>query len=534
MNILRLFSILSIAAMMGAAGLLAADKPNVLFISVDDWNDWIGAHGNNQAKTPNLDRLAARGVVFRNAHASAVYCAPSRTSLMTGLNPHTTGSYHDQPHFAPGNHPDIKDLPMWFRENGYFTAGGGKIYHHMPGFIDRRGWDEYFHWSEHGKKKGWHLNSWGEGAPLPAEIPASPIAKYLYQKELERNPGKVAKKLNSHMEWGALRNDQEEKMADTICANWAAKRITDYKGDKPFFIAFGSYAPHKPNFVPQKYFDMYPIESVQLPEIVEGDIDDLPRNLRNRSKGRAAHVDAPMRDLKCRKQAVQGYLAALSYADAMVGRVLDALEKSPHANNTVIVLWSDNGYHLGEKGAWAKHTLWERTSNVPFIWAGPGIAKGATVDTTVSLLDTYPTLLGLCGLPKNPDNEGVSLVSVLAKPETAKDRTVLQGDRDQFALINKQWRYIRTLGGEQQLYKVDTDPGEHHNLAQNPEYKKKLNELSKQLPATVAKPGLRPRQLRLSVKGDDFEWKPRDLKGVNPYEKAPKGKKGGKQKKQLQ
>ena len=144
-----------------------AKQPNVLFISVDDWNDWVGAHGGNQAKTPNLDKLAARGVTFRYAHAAAVYCAPSRTSLMTGLNPHTTGCYYDEPHFAKQNQPEVKDLALWFRENGYFVTGGGKLYHHMPGFIDMRGWDDYFIWHEEFKTKGWGLKSWEGPAPLP-------------------------------------------------------------------------------------------------------------------------------------------------------------------------------------------------------------------------------------------------------------------------------------------------------------------------------------------------------------------------------
>jgi len=152
-------------AFTGPASAADSAKPNVLFISVDDWNDWIGFLGGNQAHTPNLDRLAARGVAFSYAHTSAVYCAPSRTSVMTGQNPHTTGCYHDQPHFYEGHHPNIKDIPQWFRDNGYHTAGGGKIYHHMPGFIDQRSWDSYFHWSEVGKAKAWYLNSWGEGCP---------------------------------------------------------------------------------------------------------------------------------------------------------------------------------------------------------------------------------------------------------------------------------------------------------------------------------------------------------------------------------
>lgn len=507
MKFLHRLAFFVIALAVGSLPALAQDRPNVLFISVDDWNDWVGSFGNNQAITPNLDRLAAGGVAFRNAHASAVYCAPSRTSLMTGRNPHSIGAYHDQPHFAPQNHPELKDLSLWFRENGYYTAGGGKLYHHMPGFIDFRGWDEYFHWSEIGKSKAWHLNSWGEGAPLPSEIPASPIAKYLFEKEQARSPEKDPKKLNSHMEWAVLPDDLEEEMADTICANWAAEFLTNYADEKPFFLGFGSYAPHKPNFVPQKYFKMYPLPEVEQAGMFPGDLNDLPPLLKKKALNRKAHIDTPMRELKCGKKAVRGYLAALSYTDAMVGRVLDALAASPHADNTVIVLWSDNGYHLGEKGAWAKHTLWERTSNVPFIWAGPGIERGATVDTTVSLLDTYPTLVELCGLPANPRNEGTSLAAILADPESAKDRTVLQGDSDQFALINQTWRYVRTTGGEEQLYRVDQDPGEHDNLADDPKFLATLKEFRAQLPTEIAKAGKRPKELKLVIDGESFSWK---------------------------
>jgi len=500
---------------------VAAQKPNVLFISVDDWNDWVGGFGGNQARTPNLDRLMRQGVTFRNAHTSAVYCAPSRTSLMTGMQPFSIGAYHDQPHFAPGNQPDLKDIPRWFKDNGYHVSGGGKIYHHMPGFIDMRSWDSYFHWSEVGKRKGWHLNSWGEGAPLPEELPSSPIAKYLYEQQQKKNPGKEIRKLNSHMEWAMLPNEDEPKMADTICANWAADFVRNYDKDEPFFLAFGSYAPHKPNFVPQKYFEMYPLPDVNAPGYHPGDLDDLPPALRKKSQRRKDHIDSPLKKLKSAKKAVRGYLASLSYADAMVGRVLDALAESPHAKNTIIVLWSDNGYHLGEKGAWAKHTLWERTSNVPFIWAGPGIARDVKVDKTVSLLDTFPTLLSLCELPENPANEGVSLADILHDPSAAKDRTVIQCDGgDQFALINQNWRYVRTSGNEEQLYNVKSDPQEHRNLATDPAYQEQLDSFRAQVPVNVAGPGLRPKQLKLVLDGDSFEWAEKKNQKTNPYERA--------------
>ncbi len=234
----------------------------------------------------------------------------------------------------------------------------------------------------------------------------------------------------------------------------------------------------------------------------------VPPLLRKRTIARKNRDDKVIRDLKSGKKMVRGYLAALSYADAMVGRVLDALENGPHADNTIVVLWSDNGYHLGEKGCWAKHTLWERTSKVPFIWAGPGIARGSTVDTTVGLLDTYPTLLELCGLPANPANEGVSLASVLETPDAAKDRTVIQCNHDSFALINQRWRYTRYGNGEEELYHVSKDPREHNNLAKSPDYADVIAEYRKRVPKKLTPQGRGPKSgtLRAKYEDESFRW----------------------------
>ena len=489
----------------------ATDRPNVLFISVDDWNDWVGCFGGNQAKTPNLDRLAKKGTIFRNAHSSAVYCAPSRTSLLTGRNLHTTGCYYDEPHFAKQNHPEITDLPAWFNRHGYYTAGGGKLYHHMPGFIDMRGWDYYFHWNPKLKKKGWGLMSWEAPAPLPEYVPFSPVVVQMSGKprmrvaELPERP-----EVDAHMEWGPLSNSDEEKMADTICTQWAVDFLSK-EYDKPFFLGFGLYAPHKPNYVPQKYFDLYQLKDIKTPKPLKDDLNDLPPIAKKRSLSRKKHVHDQVVAVKARKKAVQGYLAALSYADAMVGRVLDALEKSSHADNTIVVLWSDNGYHLGEKFAWAKHTLWERTSNVPFIWAGPGISEGAIIDTTVSLLDTYPTLVELAGIPANRNNEGLSLAPMLKDPTEAKDRTVIQTlAQNRFSLINQKWRYIHHAHNEEELYDLSKDPHEYHNLAENLEYAEVLKQFRSQHPQEFAPQamGIKARNLRPKFSGESFEWHP--------------------------
>lgn len=428
---------------------------------------------------------------------------------MTGLLPSTSGCYTDEPHHAATNLPDTRDIALWFREHGYHVTGGGKLYHHMPGFIDMRGWHDYFIWDPAHKESGWRLNSWhGPNAPLPAEVPSSPIAKYLHEQELKKNPNLNRERVNSHMEWGALANDDEEKMADTICTEWAADFLRQAKAPKgqPFFLGYGLYAPHKPNFVPQKYFDLYPLKALPVPRMAKGDLDDLPPIMRKRQQKRREKIDLPLRELKAGKKALQGYLAALSYADAMIGRVLDALEASPYAENTIIVLWSDNGYHLGEKGHWAKHTLWERTSNIPFLWAGPGIAEGEKVDTTVSLLDIYPTLTELCDLPENTEVEGHSLVSVLQQPATASDRTVLQINGQSVAAINSQYRYIRYDHGEEELYDVQADPDELTNLAESTDHADAKAAMAEHLPAAFAEPLKNPRDLFLKRDGVEFEW----------------------------
>jgi len=414
------------AGLHGRPGASQTERPNALFLAVDDWNDMVGALGDNQAITPNLDRLAKRGVAFTNAHTPASYCAPARTALMTGLYPTTTGCYFDEPHMY--NRPDVVDLPAHFGQNGYMVHGGGKLYHHMPGFIDFRGWDEYFIWHEEWKKRGWGLYAWDGPAPLPPEVPASPIAKRFVE---------TGKHSANYMDRAILPNDAEERMADTKCANWSADFLKQ-DHEKPFFLGFGTFAPHKPNYVPRKYFDLYPPESIKLPPWKADDLDDLPPLLKAQIGRRREKAHDELVAMNEAKNAVRGYLAALSYADAMMGRVLDALDGSPHAENTIVVLC----YHLGEKGCWAKKTLWERTSNVPLLWAGPGIPQGVTLDTTVSIIDTYPTLAELCGLPKS-GLDGASLAPIFRDPSAAKDRTVLQTHEESISVIDGGWRYTR-------------------------------------------------------------------------------------------
>lgn len=480
----------------------AAGHPNVLFIAVDDMNDWVGAMGNTQAKTPHIDRLAGRGVMFQNAHTAATYCTPSRTALMTGLYPSTTGCYGEEVFFHAN--PAWQDLPAYFKANGYKTHGGGKLYHHMPGYVDQRGWDDFFFWKEANRNKGWCVDSWGEGAPNPSRRPNSPATIELMEQLKAKG---IKKDVTSFLDYAALPDELEEKMADTLCANWAVDFLKQ-KHEKPFFLGFGLYAPHKPNYTPRKYFDLYPLQDLVLPPLREDDLADLPPHALEWAQRRKRHgYDRLVRN-NCLRECVQGYLAAISYADAMIGRVLDALQASPYRENTVVVLWSDNGYHNREKMQWAKHTLWERTSNVPLIFAGPGIASGGVVDSPVSLVDIYPTLVDLCGLPKNTGLDGVSLKDTLAAPEQTGDRAVFEMDAHGTAVITRNWHYIRyEKENEEELYDMRDDPHQWTNLAASPKFAKRLDKMRALLPkrAPAASGSARP-AIRLVNKEGTFEW----------------------------
>ncbi len=473
----------------------AADRPNILFIAVDDMNDWIGCHKTTpHAITPNIDALAARGISFKNAHTAGVFCAPSRSAIFTGQHASTTGCYKNEVYFH--DHPELRPLQQSFKAGGYRTFGAGKLFHHPGGYLDRRGWDEFFVRSQRQKKAGWALDSWSAETPIPQPHPSS-----IY------NRGKVVKG-GLFLEWGAVPDDREEEMADTIRANWAIEKLAA-KHDEPFFLAVGFYAPHFPNYCPKKYFDLYDPDQIGLPPYKADDLDDLPAKIR-RIKTNRSRIHKRLEALDAVDDAIHGYLACMSYADALIGRILTALDESPYADNTIVVLWSDHGYHHGEKGDWGKHTLWERTSNVPFVWAGPGVAQGAEVNTTVSLIDMYPTFVELCGLP-TPDHklEGASIAPVLKTPTVATDRDVLlpHMNRGAYAIINQNWRYIRYADGSQELYDVKSDPNEWHNLAEKDEHRLLMAQLAKSAPKSFAPAGTPLRRGRhLIVEGESFHW----------------------------
>ena len=475
--------------------LWAAERPNVVMIAVDDMNDWIGPMGNPYVKTPNMDRLAKRGITFQNAHTVGIFCAPSRASLFTGRLPSTTGCYEETPTMVQC--PNFRPLQVAFKESDYETYGTGKLYHHIAGFLDLRGWTEYHMQTEAQKLTGWGQDSWDfEGVPLPTPYPHSLF-----------NQQKDAKKIEAgFMESAPLPDEDEDKMADTIRANWAVD-VLSREHDKPFFLAVGFYAPHYPNYAPKKYFDLYDPKTMWRPEIKKNDLDDIPEIMRKPMLHRQESTYNKLIELGILDEAWLGYMSCITYADAMVGRVLDALEHSPYRDNTIVVLWSDNGYHLGEKGNWGKHTLWQRTTNVPLLWAGPGLAQGAKVDASAMLIDIYPTLVDLCGLKPDEGLEGQSLAAELKDPASAKDRNVFTITKEnQYSVVNQEWRYIHYSDGTEELYDEKNDPHEWKNLASDPEYKGLKKEMQATAPKNFAASGKKRGELKLVTEGEKFHW----------------------------
>jgi arylsulfatase A-like enzyme len=476
-----------------------ASVPNIIFVATDDLCDWVGPLDSPiRAKTPNMDRLAARGVTFLNAQACGSFCAPARTALFTGRHPATTGAYTTQ--VFTHDHPELRPLQVALHDAGYQTYGTGKLFHHPAGYLDLRGWDEFHVRSQEQRETGWPVDSWKHGAPLPTPMPYS-----LFTRAYRANGDKT------FMEYAPLPNETEKDMADTQQTEWVVKML-QRKHDKPFFIALGLYCPHFPNYAPQKYYDMYSLDDIKLPPIKDDDSDDLPPAVKKYYDHRKATIQDPLVKMGIMKDVLRAYLACTTYADANLGRVLDALDKSPACSNTIVIFWSDQGYHHGEKGQWGKHTLWARTAHIPFIWAGPGIAKQAKVDATVSAIDLFPTLVDLCHLKPDAGLEGQSLATTLHDPAQAKDRNVLMCEivRGGYTIVNDQWRYIHYAAGGEELYNEVEDPNEWNNLAFDPASYKKytpiMEELRRSAPKQFAPAGPTSKEMKLVTKGETFRW----------------------------
>ena len=461
-----------------------ADKPNVLFIAMDDLNDWVGCLGGHpQTRTPNLDRLAASGVLFTNAHCAAPACNPSRTAIFTGISPHRSGLYQNGQKMRDVL-PNAELLPKTFSRAGYWSAGSGKMLHY---FIDARSWDEYF----------------------PPKDTEDPFPRTLYPQKRPLSLPRGGPWQYIETDWGALDATDEEYGGDYLVADWVGKQLAK-KHEQPFFLACGIYRPHEPWFVPKKYFDAFPIDKIQLPPGYRAnDLDDLPPEGKRHGPNR--YFDH-IRKHNQWKPAIQGYLASIYFADTMLGHVLEALEKGPNAENTIVVLWSDHGWHLGEKQHWQKYTGWRACSRVPLIVKVPkgsgGLTDGtqpAICDRPVSLLSLAPTLLQLCGLPPQQRHDGPSLVPLLADPGADWPHVALTHLQraGSFGLSDNRWRYIHYAGGGEELYDVQSDPYEWHNLAGEKEHQVTLKRLRSLAPRKFVK-FVPPRVQSLPV----LTWKP--------------------------
>ena len=444
----------------------AAPKKNVLFLAVDDMKDWVNCLGGYEGtvRTPNIDRLAKRGTLFTNAHCPSPKCAPSRAAIMTGLRPSTTGLY-DNGHWWYPNLPGVATIPVHFRNHGYRVAGAGKIFHHTAGNHPPNQWDEFQRLTFRNDPwfRGAKLNyPWSKHGPNPRGFPFSGV-----------------RGLGHENDWGSL-GIPDGDYDDTLSGDYVIRFIEQNQNltGQPFFLACGLFRPHLPWYVPQKYFDMYPINDIVLPKVRDDDLDDLPAEGLKFAKARRSDFEAIKKASKW-KQAVRAYLASITYADDQLGRVLDALDKSRHARNTVIALWSDHGWHLGEKGHWHKTTLWEEATRVPLVISAPGHQPGVC-DRPVSLLDMYPTLNELCDLKPIKSHDGVSLAPLLRDPKAKWQRpAVIEFKKGNVAVRSQRYRYIFYRDGGEELYDHRTDPKEWNNLAADRDHAAVKNELAK-------------------------------------------------------
>lgn len=453
-----------------AAAAQTKRRPNVLFIGTDDLNCALGCYGHPVVKTPNLDRLAARGVRFERAYTQFALCSPSRSSFMTGLGPDTTTIYNLQKHFREAI-PNVVTLGQCFQKNGYYVARVGKMYHYgNPGQIGTDGLDDAPTWQHRVNPKGVDKDEEPKlkfGTPERTGIGSS-ICYYA-------SP------------------EPDEKHTDGMVAAEIIKMMEQHK-DKPFFLGAGFYRPHCPYISPKKYFDMYPAEKMKPIPLADGEMNAAPP---------WAYFTTPPNwnmSYKLQQEALQAYYAAISFVDANVGRLLDAVDRLGIADNTVIVFWSDHGYGTGEHGQWMKQTVFEAATRIPLIFAGPGVkAKGKASPRTVEMLDFYPTLADLCGLSEVPSNlHGKSLRPLLENPSAKWDRPavsqVARGRNNAkkammgYSIRTERYRYTEWDGGAEdvELYDYQADPKEVKNLGNSPAHAKMRAELKARL-GTITK-----------------------------------------------
>jgi len=423
-------------------------KPDVLFIAVDDLNDWVGCLGGHpQARPPHIDALAARGVSFAHAYCASPVCNPSRSALMSGLRSSTSGVYSNDIDRRSTAANAVVPLNTHFHNAGYHVVGAGKIYHGDGDQFDV--WDEY--------------------------------------ATLKRGGGDLLPKSGESLGVDGIRfapiDAADEEMHDFHTVDYCLAQLKERR-EKPLFLACGLHKPHMAWNVPRKYYEMFPLDSIVLPKTLETDLDDVPPAGRKMAQPDGDHLK--ILESGRWKEAVRGYLAAGAFADAMIGRLIAGLDASPYRDDTIIVFWGDHGWHLGEKQHWRKFALWEEATRAPLFFVVPGLTKPKSVSPpTVDFMSIYPTLCELCGLEIPKHVEGVSARVLLADPQAAWDRPALttHGYKNH-AVRSERWRYIRYADGGEELYDEVADPLEWKNLASDPKFAGVKIELARWLPKT--------------------------------------------------
>jgi arylsulfatase A-like enzyme len=466
-------------------------KPNVLFIAIDDLNDWIGCmKGHPQAITPNIDKLASRGVLFDNAHCAAPVCLASRTAVFSGRMPERTGVYSNWGKTKGKPPASDLQLPLHLSGNGYETLGAGKLYHGAEPKL----FDEYFDTEQRwgpftqdqarytveelpskGSKQPRHLINAGPGG-RDWVLPLNGLPS-------ERN---ADGREGESFDWGPV-EVKDEEMGDTRITDWAIRKLGEARA-RPFFLGVGYYRPHIPLFAPKRDFEkLPPVQDILLPEVEASDLEDLG------DAGRTFVLDpitAGTHELVVNhgqwREAVRAYLACITYVDRQIGRLLEKVDGSPFADNTWIILWSDHGWQLGEKQHWGKWTGWRQTTRIPLMVVPPQgqqtAARGQVCHEPVSLVDLYPTLIDICHLPPKEGLDGRTLVPLITEPGKDSGRAVLTTfDPGNHALTTRSWRYLRYQNGEEELYDIQSDPREWHNLVKDERRRAKLDELRAQL-----------------------------------------------------
>lgn len=431
------------------------DTPkNVLLLAADDLNTWLLGDPNRYSGkivAPNLLKLAGSGVNFTNAYTASPVCSPSRTAFFSGVSPWNSGHYHNALQVEKSEPlKNAISLAGFFKQAGYSTSGYGKITH---------GWDQ---------KDGWEEKVGHKRDPAPPGAPLTPVGR-------------------GEQDWGPIHLPESE-MNGTQMANFAIQKIQE-KHDRPFFIACGLFNPHMPWYVPQKYFDMFPLDEIEVPVLKEGDLEDVPDRAKQLTSGKSKFTDSVM-EHDLHKQAVQAYQATTAYADAQLGRVLDALDASPYKDDTIVVFLSDHGFHLGEKNHWQKATLWEEATHCLLMIRVPGMTKQGSVSKRfVSLQDIYPTLAELTGIAPLEYLDGRSLVPLLKNPDAEWESTAITGlcqkshpDDAYLTIRNESGRYTRYGDGQEEFYHSKKDPREWTNEINNPEFTETIDKLKKALP----------------------------------------------------